>query len=64
MARKNHFTTIHAQLGLAVFIGFISLGVFGGVVLHPGNFPFIIELNRAAVITYVLLNKCSRLGLV
>lgn len=36
MARKNHFTTIHAQLGLAVFIGFILLGVFGGVVLHPG----------------------------
>eukprot|EP01036_Dinobryon_divergens_P024007 gene24007-32414_t len=35
MARKNHFTTIHAQLGLAVFIGFIALGVFGGVVLHP-----------------------------
>ena len=38
MAGGNHFTSIHAQLGLAVFIGFIALGVFGGVVLHPGNF--------------------------
>lgn len=43
MARKNHFTTIHAQLGLAVFIGFIALGVFGGVVLHPGSFHHITQ---------------------
>ena len=45
MAHKNHFTTIHAQLGLVVFVGFILLGIFGGVVLHPGYdliFSFVI----------------------
>ena len=36
-AKKNHFTTIHAKLGLGVLIGFLGVGIFGGVALHPGD---------------------------
>ena len=35
MAGKEHLTTTHSQLGMAVLLGYLGLGLFGGVALHP-----------------------------
>jgi hypothetical protein len=35
MRGKQHLTTTHAQLGAAALAGYLALGIFGSVALHP-----------------------------
>lgn len=35
MSKKQHLTTLHAQLGLVAILGYIGLGLFGSVALDP-----------------------------
>ena len=35
MLGKQHLTTLHGKLGAAVMVGYIGVGIFGSVALHP-----------------------------